>query len=58
MLTLPAGARITRTLTTNDGRTDFISDLDIDLEIWSEFYDFSYEVATDVSTLRGEEPVG
>jgi hypothetical protein len=44
-------------LTTDDGRTDIISDLEIDFEVRSELHDFPCEVASDVRTLRREEPV-
>jgi hypothetical protein len=47
-----------RVLTTGNGSADFISNLDIDFEIWSELYDLSSIVTPDVSTLRGEVLVG
>ena len=49
---------MTRALTPSDGRTDFVSDLDIDLEVWSELYDLSCEVAPDVSAFDWEVLVG
>lgn len=58
MLALPVDAQITRALTTSDRCTDSISDLDIDFEVWSELYDFSYEIAPDVGTFCGEVLIG
>ena len=31
--------RAARTLTAVDGRADFISNLEVNLKVWSEFYD-------------------
>ena len=49
--------RISRVLTSSDGRTDSISNLEIDFEIRSELYDLSCQVTPDVGTIRGEESV-
>ena len=46
-----------RSLTAGDGRSDSVSNLNVDFEIWSKLHDLSREVAPDVSTFRGEEPV-
>ena len=47
-----------RVLTTGNGSADFISNLDIDFEIWSELYDLPTIVAPDIGTLRREVLVG
>ena len=52
------GSGVGRVLTTSDGRADGISDLEINFKVWSEFHDLSCQVASDVSAIRGEEPVG
>jgi hypothetical protein len=49
--------RIGRALTASNGRTDSISNLEIDFEILPELYDLSCKVASNVSTLCGEELV-
>ena len=56
--TIPVDVRIARMLTPSDGRADFVSDLDIDFEVWSELYDLSSEVAPGVSAFDGEVLVG
>ena len=45
-------------LTPSDSRADFVPDLDIDFEVWSELYDLSREVASGVSAFDGEVLVG
>ena len=56
--TIPVDARISRMLTPSDSRADFLSNLDIDFEVWSELYDLSCEVAPGVSAFDGEVLVG
>ena len=52
------GSGIARVLTTSDGCADWISNLEIHFEVRPEFHDLSGQVASDVSAIRGEEPVG
>src|SRR6202000_962834 len=48
---------VSRTLTTNDSCADFISNLEVDLRVWSELDNLPCKVAPDVSTSCGEVPV-